>query len=110
MIVLYWLWSNWTFNTSPLDWWVWVLMAMAAWRWASFLVNEEGPFGVFMWLRRKRGIFQMPNGAGIAPGFTAFVCVKCMSVWCVLWLIWLPWQVSLFFALSTGAILMARAL
>jgi hypothetical protein len=109
MIVLNWLWSNVTYNLAPLDWWVWILLAMAAYRWAAFLVNEEGPWGIFMWVRRRRGIFEM-QGMQVAKGFTAFTCVRCMSVWCVFWLIWLPWQVSLFFALSTGAILVFRVL
>jgi hypothetical protein len=109
MIVLDWLLANWTFNTQT--WWVWVLLALAAYRWAAFLVNEEGPWGVFDRLRRKRGIFQIQGGApGIAPGYTAFTCVRCMSVWTAWWLLWLPWQFSLVFALSTGAILVFRVL
>ena len=103
MIVINWFVGNWLFNIGT--WWVWPILALACYRWASFLVDEEGPFGIFEWMRRKRGIATLNSGAKISRTPTAFTCVKCMSVWCALWLTLLPWQVSFVFAISAFAIM-----
>jgi len=69
-----------------------VLTALASWRMASLLVNEDGPGAVFARLRRWAGISyvvrQDGNGqpaamrvakGGLAEGLT---CIWCVSVWC----------------------------
>jgi hypothetical protein len=66
-----------------------VLVGLGGWRLASLLVHEEGPWEVFLRLRRL--------ATRIAPadrrGFWELLldCVFCASVWTVtgLWLLWL---------------------
>lgn len=62
-----------------------LILALATWRVASLLVNEEGPFSVFLRLRRLAGIQYDPMGEiEVVPDkFFAGVlsCVWCCSVW-----------------------------
>lgn len=67
-----------------------VAQALAAWRLASMLVDEDGPGGMFAWLRRKAGLQSVPvrTGDGWQTVTTAanplaelFACVWCLSVW-----------------------------
>lgn len=66
------------------------ILALAAWRLASLLVNEEGPGAVFVRLRRAAGLRQAPvrtdGGWTMAqtvqgPLAEALTCVWCMAVW-----------------------------
>lgn len=67
------------------------LTALAAWRLASLLVNEDGPGAVFARLRLRAGISYVvrQNGDGqpeamrVAKGWLAegLTCVWCVSVW-----------------------------
>ena len=68
-----------------------LLLGLAVWRITSFLVNEDGPFCIFVKFRHIIGIrydkFSKPYGKNIiAEGFT---CVWCLSVWISAALAWL---------------------
>lgn len=56
-----------------------ILLALATWRIASLLVNEEGPFRVFEKLREKVGIHKEEIRDGFLPGVLS--CVWCCSMW-----------------------------
>ena len=67
-----------------------VVLALAAWRLASMLVDEDGPGGVFVRLRQAAGLKQAPvkTPAGwtmaqtvSGPLAEALTCVWCLSVW-----------------------------
>ena len=60
-----------------------VILALATWRCASLLVNEEGPFGVFAWFRHRVGVREDEHGIsyGTDPFSKGLVCVWCVSVW-----------------------------
>jgi hypothetical protein len=58
-----------------------IVLALAGWRIAYMLTNEDGPANVFGWLRRK---IEDPVWNGEArPGSLEklFACVYCMSFW-----------------------------
>lgn len=59
-----------------------VLTALAGWRLAYLLTNEDGPANVFGWLRRR---VAGPMDRDIKPGSVdkLFSCVYCMSFWTV---------------------------
>ena len=67
------------------------LTALAAWRLASLLVNEDGPGAVFARLRRWAGIGYVvrqnadgqPEAMRVSRGWLAegLTCVWCVSVW-----------------------------
>lgn len=71
-----------------------VVLGLAAWRLASMLVDEAGPFAVFARLRRRVGLLPIPIKQGsvrvgrvaTTPLAELFACVWCMSVWtaCIL--------------------------
>lgn len=65
-----------------------ILIGLAAWRIASLLVNEDGPFNVFGRLRGLLGL----NTPGEITGFlpTLFGCIWCISIWTALamWGLW----------------------
>lgn len=74
-----------------------ILTALAVWRIANMLVNEDGPWMAFEHLRLKAGL-QPPAYEGLEretdppgkmPG-SLFSCVWCMSVWVAtaFWLLW----------------------
>lgn len=66
-------------------------LALASWRLASLLVNEDGPGAVFSRLRYKAGVRAVvtrgpdgrPDASKVAttPVAEAFLCLWCMSVW-----------------------------
>lgn len=67
-----------------------IALALAAWRLASMLVDEDGPGGVFARLRHRAGLQSVPVRAGDGwqtvttaanPLAELFACVWCMSVW-----------------------------
>ena len=62
-----------------------VIMALAAWRVAVFLVRESGPWGIVRRIREWSGIEHDIEGRplpylGGMPG-SLFSCVWCMSFW-----------------------------
>lgn len=97
-----------------------VILALATWRIANMLVDEDGPWMIFEHLRLKAGLQPaFPDGTretdppGQMPG-SLFTCVWCMSVWvAAVWIIlfaishlalWLAFP----FALSAIACLLNR--
>ena len=94
-----------------------VVFGLATWRLSSLLVNEGGPFGVFLKLRTLAGITHDENGRPLAipDNFFAqlFSCVWCASVWVgVSWMVfWLfspdvAIKLAAVFAFSTIAIML----
>lgn len=83
-----------------------LILILATWRLSSLLVNEEGPFGVFLKLRLL-----------IASFTDLLTCVWCCSVWIGLAFTLLycyqpliAFWVALPLAISTGAIALERGL
>lgn len=61
-----------------------VIAALAVWRLAVLLVEEEGPWRMFAELRYWVGITETLDGTRVSNGSVtaeAFQCVRCMSVW-----------------------------
>ena len=60
-----------------------LILALAAWRCASLLANEYGPFGVFEWLRARAGVRTDDDGVRLAGNTFAqgLMCLWCCSVW-----------------------------
>ena len=92
-------------------------IALAAWRLASLLVREAGPWGVFYRCRELLGITHDDSGLPAAwPGNGAaalFSCVWCMSVWtaALAYAVWWIWPVPVYvLAASALAIGMQEAL
>jgi hypothetical protein len=96
-----------------------LLFSFAAWRIASLLVREAGPFHVFIWIRERAGIQHEEDGTPylFPDTFLAGVlsCVLCLSMWVALgwFLFWLAApglaiKIAAVFAISTGAILIDR--
>jgi len=97
-----------------------VIYGFATWRVASLLVNENGPWNLFVWLRELTGIEHEDGEVFIIPsGFwpDLFSCVWCCSMWVaffwlVFWMAW-PWmalRVAIMFSFSTVAILVDKRL
>jgi hypothetical protein len=92
-------------------------MGLCTWRLSSLVVNEEGPFCVFLKLRQKLGIIHDPDDKPIdAPDWflpRLLMCVWCVSVWmgALTYLMWWISPVPVFiFAASAIAILVQRYL
>lgn len=60
-----------------------VVLAFSTWRITSFLVDEDGPFGVFEWIRHKAGIKYNQKNEPYPSNELAkqFNCLWCMSLW-----------------------------
>ncbi len=63
-----------------------LIMALASWRAAVFLVREDGPFFVARWLRERAGIqHDSESGAPVVVPENvlalALACVWCTSFW-----------------------------
>lgn len=58
-----------------------LVIALAGWRLAYLVTNEDGPANVFGWLRRRLGPSEW--GAEVKPGSLDKLvsCVYCMSFW-----------------------------
>jgi len=67
-----------------------VVVGLAAWRAASLLSKEDGPFRVFAIVRECIGIRQMTELNELAK---LWACVWCMSVWTAL-AFWGLWYIS----------------
>jgi len=57
-----------------------ILLSLATWRITSLLVHEDGPWDIFLRLRRRAGLendIEIP--AGFFPGVLS--CIWCCSIW-----------------------------
>lgn len=82
---------------------------LATWRLSNMLVNEYGPFGVFMRLRELAGIEHDSAGVpNVQPVNNVLSCIWCTSVWVALPMLLLPKRVSHALAISTIAIIVAE--
>lgn len=59
------------------------LLAMASWRIAAFLIDDDGPFGLMSRFRRMAGIDETDFGLNVPDWFplNLFACVSCMAFW-----------------------------
>lgn len=76
-----------------------VFLSFATWRISSLLVNEEGPFKVFVWFREKTHSL-----GGLLD------CLWCTSVWVAMPVAALTfgkpwWRIVAWLAVATGAII-----
>lgn len=86
-----------------------VVYALAVWRISHMLVYEEGPVGIFAWMRGKTGIVHDDQGVPIAwPDHNVFRCLWCTSWWVSLGLLALPVVVFVPFAGSAVAIIINK--
>ena len=90
-----------------------VIFGLSTWRVSSLLVDEAGPFRIFVKLREMAGIQHDADDipSMIPDGFFAgiFTCVWCCSVWSGLFwtlisLLSFGWLLALPFALSSFAV------
>lgn len=61
-----------------------VIAALAVWRLAVLLVEESGPWRMFVEVRYWMGITETLDGTRISNGSVtaeAFQCVRCLSFW-----------------------------
>jgi hypothetical protein len=59
---------------------IYILLSFATWRISSLLVNENGPWNIFLRLRQRAGLenaIEIPDG--FFPGVLS--CVWCCSMW-----------------------------
>lgn len=92
-----------------------LLSALAGWRLANMLVNENGPWGVFSRLRYRLGLRPItaknPEGKVVTQRVALntwaelFSCVWCMSVWtaAVVSIPWWPVEIVRFLLAASGA-------
>lgn len=96
-----------------------VIFGLATWRVSSLIVNEEGPFDIFLRIRKLAGIVHDENGKPLMIPERFFSkllsCVWCSSVW--VGLFWtvvyclfpgVAYLLALPFVLSAAAILFSR--
>ena len=86
------------------------ILALATWRLASLLADEQGPYSIFSrfryWAGERRGVDGRIAGNQFAKGL---MCVWCVSVWVsiILSTLWCLWPGSVIistpFALSAVA-------
>lgn len=76
-----------------------IIVGLAGWRVAALLSYEEGPWGIFEWLRRRAGVAEIdlgasPDAPAPAPGFLGklLACVWCLSPWVAV-IFWGLWEV-----------------
>jgi hypothetical protein len=57
-----------------------VIMSIATWRISAIITEEDGPFGVFKWLRYETT--KRRTGRNVDDNDISLVtCIKCASVW-----------------------------
>ena len=93
-----------------------IVLALATWRMASLLSNEDGPWDMLAKLRHLVGV--RPDERGVPYGTNTLakgiLCGWCSSVWigllwAVLYYLWpCVWWLALPLALSAGAIVVDR--
>jgi hypothetical protein len=96
-----------------------LLLVFATWRLTSLIVNEEGPFDIFVKLRTYIGI--ETNAYGVSGGNNmiakALTCIWCTSLWVSFlasffspYSVNIGWFIVSWLAISTGAILFDEVL
>lgn len=88
-----------------------ILVGFCAWRLASLLVDEDGPWEVFERFRRLMGVPAIGPVVGFFP--LLLTCFYCTSIWTAVfaWAFWefvSPWPVALM-AAATVALIVERA-
>ncbi len=81
------------------------IKGLAAWRLASILVDEDGPFNVVHELRKATGIEYRDDGAIVSPNWNPLTCVWCTSIWTAIVVHFLPDIVRKVLAISAIACL-----
>jgi len=77
-----------------------IVYCLATWRISSLLVNEAGPFGVFV---KIRGVFGIKHKDGIPYEYPETFFAQLLScVWCTS--IWVAIFVTLFWVVSPGVL------
>lgn len=68
------------------------LLAMASWRLAAFLIDDDGPFHLMSRFRQLIGIEETDFGLNVPDWFplNLFGCVSCMAFWTAI-LMWSVW-------------------
>ncbi len=68
------------------------LLAMASWRLAAFLIDDDGPFHLMSKFRQLTGIEETDFGLNVPDWFplNLFACVSCMAFWTAI-LMWGVW-------------------
>ncbi len=58
-------------------------LAMASWRLAAFLIDDDGPFHLMSKFRQLTGIEETDFGLNVPDWFplNLFACVSCMAFW-----------------------------
>jgi len=96
-----------------------LIYGAATWRIASLLVQENGPFHIFRWMRERFGIIHddEDNVVGIPHTFFGELlsCVWCSSIWVAIFLgiviLVIPsWslKIAMVFAFSTIAVMIEK--
>jgi len=92
-----------------------IVMVLATWRLSHLLVNEDGPWDIFLRLRKLVGIKYDEDGdiesRPEKKMAKLFDCLPCMSVWLagLVYLIWYFEPIPIWiFAASGGAMLIER--
>ena len=95
-----------------------LILALATWRVTSLLVNEDGPWFIFVKLRALLGVrYDDETLQPVADNIfaAAFLCLWCLSFWVgMFWIAWYGnWPFTATwaawpFALSTAAIVIER--
>lgn len=94
-----------------------IIASLATWRIAYMVTAEEGPFGVFFYLKNALGAYDFgEDGKPLTWHGRGIVCIYCVSVWIALFcslpiiarweLGWLSLAVP--FAVSAGALYLHR--
>ena len=60
-----------------------LILALATFRISSLIADEDGPFGLFEWIRSKVGVKRDEKGESYGTNKFAvgLVCVWCNSIW-----------------------------
>lgn len=96
-----------------------ILLGLATWRVSSLIVNEDGPFDLFLNIRKMAGIVHGPDGRPMVIPEQFFAellsCVWCSSIWvgaawALFWLLFPSVAISAaaVFSLSTIAIILEK--
>lgn len=80
-----------------------LVIGLAAWRTASLLVNEDGPWSVFQRIRQWCGVYRTGELNVVAM---ALLCVWCTSIWTALALS-LLWRLAPFAVVVLAAAALA---
>lgn len=81
-----------------------IIDALATWRVANLLVNENGPWYVFKHIRESFGFLYYDDGTVLArPDNHVLSCVWCCSIWVGVVVPFLPYRLRWLLSLSTVA-------